>query len=901
MAIAVNNHQYVRYQNNSNSYTLEDYAAPAGSDRVLAVTVSLLLSNENGVNITGVTFGGNALTAAVPSTLGARGTSTNRSYYCGIWYLVAPSVTTADIVVSLSGNHAGCIISAVVLTGVDQVAPVSGYGVASVTDDDIAFTNASGSSDTGPWAGDDGDLNLFAVMANANNNPTWGWSGGASELYDDNGGSNSNNEVAGAGGYASHDFISVTCSLTPNRTVGVAVGFVEAAPDIIEASAEDAVDFAPVAARHALLGASAADLVDIARTLLPRRVLRATAIESMGMSGGTGRRADFVGLPIDLLELLETAAGGQRYPLTASDAAILSDGGAGHFLIIATAADTWHLTPAVARRAEFVGTAVDVLALEGTALYPMPSEQGSFEIEPYEDARQGLDGNVDITNNIGSVFANNPYGALEFHEIDVPKGAIPTSFYLKLWPDTHDDPGLTIRLQKDAEPATLTTTNGDISDRTPFTDAGTEWSGANIGTGAYKNSPDFSAAGQEVFALAEWERGGNIVVVLINNGTGGRLQYVTSEGSSDKRPKLVCEWYLGGLTISATAADTLALAAMAGRQALIGLAIADAASYAAAATTTLALLVVDDAGLSEMLGTLGRLSVGDTALLSAAVGLAFAFSVGDVVKLAETLTRIGTTQGAVTDALRLAATARTRIGTAAGDALELSAALNGRRTLAAVLSDPALIGYVLEGDMAGILEAIAQDDWRFAAAAYSGWTAGATASDAAEVADTVASIRRFLGLAADTGQIGALAAAVLKARADGLDAAEFAGQLHADWSTHALDVVALSAAVAEHLAVILYALAADVAAITEGTSTVWHVQARDTAEFVASLAAIMHWVETVQEAIGFEGVSAFVNPAGIVVIEIRMAQATVAIEVAMPGATMRLVQPVVETDLRPLD
>ncbi len=258
--VAPNNHQYVRYANNSNSYTLSNYAVPAGANKVLAVTVSLMLSNENGVNINGVSFDGDALTPAVAST----GTSTSRSYYIGTWILVNPATKTGNIVVSLTGNHAGCIISAVTLTGVDQTTPFSHTGVTSVTLDSTSF-DENDPPYGGDWTGTPGDYYLYAVASNASNNPTWAWDdfGGTAELYDLNNGSSSNNEVAGSGasGAPSGGWAWVTSDpVTPPRTVGVAVGFVAAAvSQEYEKEIGGAVTFAGVTIRlpnKALAGAT---------------------------------------------------------------------------------------------------------------------------------------------------------------------------------------------------------------------------------------------------------------------------------------------------------------------------------------------------------------------------------------------------------------------------------------------------------------------------------------------------------------------------------------------------------------------------------------------------------------------------------------------------------------------
>lgn len=216
--IATANHQVTRSTTNASSYTLGSYAVGSGSDRVLAVIVSLLRSNENGIVPVGVTFGGVALTEADRSV----GLSTSRYNYVGIFYLVNPSVSTADIVVTPPASMAGCIISAITLYGVHQTYPTgrsTRVKVAAGSELDILVGLAATSG-----------LCLLAVSSNAGNNPTWTWGSGLSELYDVNNGSNDTNEIAGSAILRDSDAggATVTCSTSPAMMVGVGVEFLPA-------------------------------------------------------------------------------------------------------------------------------------------------------------------------------------------------------------------------------------------------------------------------------------------------------------------------------------------------------------------------------------------------------------------------------------------------------------------------------------------------------------------------------------------------------------------------------------------------------------------------------------------------------------------------------------------------
>lgn len=226
MAITTGNPQSTRSTTNANTYTLASYNVASGSNRVLAVLVSLMRTNENAINPTGVTFGGVALTAAGTA---ATGISTSRSYYARIWYLVNPSVSTADIVVSAGATMAGAIVSAVTLYGVDQSTPVGVTVADSVTTDTLWLYSETGVTS--------GSLGILMAVANAASNPTWDLGDPVqTELYDLNNGSNDNAEIAGAAGYhLTTLFLGnvraggyAMCGFAPARQVGTMVEFLPA-------------------------------------------------------------------------------------------------------------------------------------------------------------------------------------------------------------------------------------------------------------------------------------------------------------------------------------------------------------------------------------------------------------------------------------------------------------------------------------------------------------------------------------------------------------------------------------------------------------------------------------------------------------------------------------------------
>ncbi len=678
--------------------------------------------------------------------------------------------------------------------------------------------------------------------------------------------------------------------------------FFSRGPQVIEASATDGLEFVAAVARRATYRPTAADILDalestarrgiyrstatdgldLAGAPAPRRILRASVVESVGLAGTMSPRADYRTSLADLLDLIETVAAGGRIPAEATDALDVTDGATPGYIIRRAAVDTWQLLPAVGRSAVLRATAADALDVAGVASYPAPADSGEVDIVPDVDGTESSDTTINLTNTELPVRSAHPYAALEFHNPDVPQNAIivPGSAKLQLYVVTADDPGLTIKAHKTASPATLSTTNADFSGRTPLT-SGVEWNAANIGVGAYKDSPDIGPVLEEVFALPEWTRGSSdLVLLLINNGTGGYIRFHSEDGANP--PRLVFDWYVGGLTITATAADTLALLDDAARQAIVAAATSDALSLAAATATAVSLLVADALELSETVLTLARLAVGDALLLSDGVYLTYAMSLTEPVAFHEAINRIAAVRAQSVDAVDYVEAVQTRVGTTAGDAYGLTEALDARRILAALAVDALRYTFVLTGDIAGILEAIATDALDLSAVATAGWRTRATAADAMELSEGLAAVRRLLAGALDAGAIGDVAALLKRARATAQDAAEFADALRSLMRTRAADTLDLSDEALGQVAFILHALAADVLELTEATTVNWRVTARDRLEFAATVAAIMHWVEAVQDTLGLSGVAVFLLPNGIVRIELAIKAMTVQFDVAMP-------------------
>jgi hypothetical protein len=195
MAVAIAGHSSSAFTNNTSGYTLSSYTPAAGSNRVLVVRVHGLRTADDTAtfSVDSVTFGGVALTEA--STV--RNTSSSRVYRAAVWYLVNPSSSAGDVVVTFSQAAGGCIIAADTLTGVNLTAPYRHENSATDADGGEIVVSM-----IAPWAG---HLILAAVTSHCQSNPSWTWSGSpigtapVTEQYDMCAGDNVSTEVSGSG------------------------------------------------------------------------------------------------------------------------------------------------------------------------------------------------------------------------------------------------------------------------------------------------------------------------------------------------------------------------------------------------------------------------------------------------------------------------------------------------------------------------------------------------------------------------------------------------------------------------------------------------------------------------------------------------------------------------------
>lgn len=110
-----------------NDLTIASYTIAAGSDRLLLVGVVL----EGDVSVSSVTYGGTGLTKHAEVEEG----NTNGDPRVELWYLVAPAVGTADIVIDQTGGASSSIVGiASNWTGVSPSTPLGTAVTATGTD-----------------------------------------------------------------------------------------------------------------------------------------------------------------------------------------------------------------------------------------------------------------------------------------------------------------------------------------------------------------------------------------------------------------------------------------------------------------------------------------------------------------------------------------------------------------------------------------------------------------------------------------------------------------------------------------------------------------------------------------------------------------------------------------------
>lgn len=215
MAITRNNPQSNTSTSSSGDTRTLSYTVSNVDNRVLVAMCGVHRNALTAFTVS-ATWNGNAMTSAVTHT--TTGSSPNNAWRTYIFYYIAPSVTTADIVFTSSLSTNRWVVGAVTLGGVKQSSPVG------ITATDL--TNPANSLTLNGCTAE--SLIIAAVTSNSGGTPTWSWTT-ATEDYDLNNG-DSTSEAAGSAAYytvttAGNVTITATRSASSNGQVGVAAEF----------------------------------------------------------------------------------------------------------------------------------------------------------------------------------------------------------------------------------------------------------------------------------------------------------------------------------------------------------------------------------------------------------------------------------------------------------------------------------------------------------------------------------------------------------------------------------------------------------------------------------------------------------------------------------------------------
>ncbi len=109
-----------------------------------------------------------------------------------------------------------------------------------------------------------------------------------------------------------------------------------------------------------------------------------------------------------------------------------------------------------------------------------------------------------ITHQWVSLYGDNHWGAFRFSVPSLPANAIILDAFLRVYVDSHteDWPNMIIYAEASANPAPLTATNNNVSDR-PRSSASVPWMGMDIGDG-WKQSPSVAPLIEESLQRAGW-------------------------------------------------------------------------------------------------------------------------------------------------------------------------------------------------------------------------------------------------------------------------------------------------------------------------------------------------------------------------------------------------------------
>lgn len=142
--------------------------------------------------------------------------------------------------------------------------------------------------------------------------------------------------------------------------------------------------------------------------------------------------------------------------------------------------------------------------------------------ESNDDGRESSGGNIYRAGTTLNIDSAEPYAYYRFQNVTIPQGATISSAYLNVYIATRDDPGATIRAEDVDNASQPGATNYTISTKT-FTTAGVDWTATNLGGSAWATSPDIKTVIQEITDRTGWSSGNSLLLVMIDNGTGGDM------------------------------------------------------------------------------------------------------------------------------------------------------------------------------------------------------------------------------------------------------------------------------------------------------------------------------------------------------------------------------------------
>lgn len=119
-----------------------------------------------------------------------------------------------------------------------------------------------------------------------------------------------------------------------------------------------------------------------------------------------------------------------------------------------------------------------------------------------------------ITANTGLSSARTTVG-VRFQNVTIPPSATILTATLEVWVTNAkaDDPNLDIRGEA-ADNAVDFATTASVTTRT-LTTASVQWTASNLGTNAFKTSPDVTSVVQEIVNRGGWVSGNALVVLLV--------------------------------------------------------------------------------------------------------------------------------------------------------------------------------------------------------------------------------------------------------------------------------------------------------------------------------------------------------------------------------------------------